>query len=172
MSRELALVTLGCAIRDADLGVGEEGGNNEGPRIREFLANTDPPINIAAPWCAAAVQYWSDLAARRLKIPNPLDEVRLEAYVQNYFDTLRHLEIAPGLVQQGDLVLFSFGGERWDHIGLVVTPPSVGVSLFETVEGNTSAESERDGDAVAVKARRLDAGYRVTFIDWARDDSE
>lgn len=166
---DLRLATLGCALRDARLGMGEEGGNNRGPYVRSLLGELDPPIDQAAPWCAAAVQSWSDNAADQLGIVNPLDDVRLEAYVQNYFDTLRHLEIDAGLARRGDLVLFSFGGERWDHIGLVVRPTrQLGDGHVQTVEGNTSAESQRDGDQVAVKRRSLSAGYDVTFIDWCR----
>ena len=166
------MVTLGSFARDASLGIGEEGGNNQGPRIREFALNADPPIHTAVPWCALAVQFHSDLAARTLGVPNPLDDVKLEAYVQNYFDTLARLEVDASQARAGDLVLYSFGGERWDHIGVVSKPPRVGSSLFQAVEGNTSSESERDGDAVALKARDLSGSYRVTFIDWTRDESE
>ena len=42
-------------------------------KVRDYLSNIDPPINVAAPWCAAAIQYWSDAAARLLGVDNPLD---------------------------------------------------------------------------------------------------
>lgn len=161
----IKLVTLGFAGCDADHKVREEGGNNRGPRIREYLENTDPPINIAAPWCAAAVQYWSDAAARVLGVENPLDAVRLEAYVQSYHD-----HFAPdGIVtaaeaEPGDLVLYSFGGQRWDHIGLVAQAPTD--STVWSVEGNTSDANQRDGDVVTIKPRALDRSYDVTFIRW------
>lgn len=168
----LELVALGCALRDAKLGMGEEGGNNRGPYVRSLLANLDPPLAEGAPWCAAAVQSWSDNAAQDLGVPNPLDAIRREALVQDYHDQLRDRIVPANDVRPGCLVLFNFGGQRWDHIGLVVRPPQVGSSLFVTVEGNTSAESERDGDAVAKKTRRLDSDYPVTFIDWTREDWE
>ena len=164
----LSSAALGVALGYAHLGVGEEGGNNEGPRIREFLANVDPPIETAAPWCAAFVQFAADLAADAMGVTNPLDGVRLEAYVQNYHDVLRAGEIDAEDVEPGDLVLFSFGGERWDHIGFVANPPNP-EGFFKSVEGNTSAENERDGDAVALKRRSLSTGHRVTFIAWDRE---
>ncbi len=162
----LRAVALGVGCCDADHRVREEGGNNRGERVRQYLANIDPPINAAAPWCAASVQYWSDVAARVLGILNPLDDVRLEAYVQDYYDTFAHQEVLPEDVEPGDLVLFSFGGERWDHMGLVAQAPRPGTTTFFSLEGNTSDESQRDGDAVVVKPRNLNAGYRVCFLTW------
>lgn len=161
------MIAVGCAVRDADLGIGEEGGNNSGPQIRAFALNADPPIHESVPWCALAVQKWSDVGAKALGVDNPLDEVRLEAYVQNYYDTLKHLEIEGQYAECGDLVLYSFGGKRWDHIGLVVRAPEHDGSMV-CVEGNTSSESQRDGDAVAVKERHTHLSYDVTFIDWTR----
>lgn len=162
----LQITTLGFAGGDADHKVREEGGNNKGPRIREYLSNIDPPINVAAPWCAAAIQYWSDAAARLLGVANPLDEIKLEAYVQSYHDHFAPgAVVGPGDASLGDLVLFNFGGDRWNHIGLLAQLP-VG-STFWTVEGNTSEENQRDGDVVTTKPRKLDA-YDVEFIRWAK----
>lgn len=174
MKNGLELVTLGVALSAVDRNVREEGGNNTGPEIRRYQLNAEPPIHEAVPWCALAFQFYSDVAARGIGVDNPLDAVRLEAYVQDYYDTLRGYEVSPGgIVLRGFLVLYSFGGERWDHMGLVSRPPAIGSSLFEAVEGNTSpgvgadeAEREREGDVVARKTRQLDANYRVTFIDW------
>lgn len=163
--RGLELIALGCMLRDAKLGMGEEGGNNRGPFVRMLLSELDPPLAEGAPWCAAEVQSAFDTAAHQLGVSNPLDAVRREAYVQDYWELLQATAVPVELVRRGFLVLFSFGGERWDHIGMVVRPPQVGSSLFTSVEGNTSAENQRDGDAVAVRTRHLDRGYRVTFLD-------
>lgn len=160
-------VALGIAACDADHKVREVGGNNRGPRIRQYLANLDPPMQEGAPWCAAAVAYWSDLAARALGVKNPLDAVRLEALVQSYYDLLASEEVPPEMVEPGDLVLFKFGSSgRWDHIGIVTQPPKPGSKGFHTVEGNTGAESQRDGDGVHFRVRELDAAYPVCFIRW------
>lgn len=168
MIPDIRLVTLGVAAAEADHRVREEGGNNRGPRIRAYLENIDPPITVAAPWCAAFVQYCSDLAARTLGVPNPLDEVRQEALVQSYYEHLMGNTLSAHDVSSGDLVLFKFGtSDRWNHIGLIAQPPRHGGRTFWTVEGNTSDESQRDGDAVAMKPREIGAGYPVAFITWA-----
>lgn len=166
MSRDLAIATLGAALRDADTGVSEEGGENTGHEIRRFQLNADPPIHEAVPWCALAVQKWSDVAAKGLAVANPLDAVRLEAYVQDYHETMKHRVIGPAVaVERGDLVLFSFGGKRWDHIGIVAVPPD-NTGEFYSVEGNTSDENQREGDRVARKRRSTRKTYKVEFIRW------
>lgn len=161
MARDLALVALGVATCDADHKVKEEGGNNKGPRIFQYLRNVDPPINIAAAWCAAALQYWFDVAARTLGVKNPLDGVRLEAYVQSYHDFLmpQHA-VEPNAVLPGDIVMFHFGEERWDHIGIVAVPPN-DQGVFFSVEGNTNEAGSREGDGVLLKPRNV--GPKVCF---------
>ena len=163
----IRLVTLGVLACEIDHGVREEGGNNLGPRMLRYRENADPPIGIAVPWCALLIQYASDVAALALGIPNPLDDVRQEALVQSYFEELADFEIRGESVEVGDLALFKFGSSEraWDHIGLVARAPD-GVNEFRTIEGNTSDDSERDGDAVAYKTRVLDGSYPVTFLTW------
>ncbi len=172
-------VTLGVLAGEIDHGVREEGGNNLGPRMLRYRENADPPIGIAVPWCALLIQLGSDVAATALGIENPLDAVRQEALVQSYFDELQDQEVGRSEVEAGDLAFFKFGSSSraWDHIGIVASPPGVKGTAwradkadeFRTIEGNTSDDSERDGDAVAYKSRRLDAGYPLTFCTWGRE---
>lgn len=163
----IRLVTLGVLAGEVDHDVREEGGNNMGPRMTRYRENADPPIGFGVPWCALLIQYGSDVAARVLGMLNPLDAVRQEALVQSYYEELRHNELRSSEVEPGDLALFKFGSSEraWDHIGIVSVPPAAG-DHFQTIEGNTSDDSERDGDAVAYKERQLDAGYPVTFLTW------
>ncbi len=168
-------VALGVALCEADMDVRETRGNNAGERIMEHLANVDPPIHSAAPWCAAAVQAWSDVAAEGVRESNPLDAVRQEALVQSYHEWAEaNSSIVPfDEVERGDLVLYQFGSSgRWNHIGLVVKPLSS--TTFSAVEGNTpladapedeQRDSETKVDGVAVKVRRTDR-YPVEFVRW------
>lgn len=165
----LELVALGFAIAEVDHEVREEGGNNRGKRISKYLRNTDPPINTAAPWCAAFLQYASDVAARSLGWANPLDDVRREALVADYVewaekDPRARIVTKP---RPGDLVAFQFSGkQRWNHIGFVLTTPDL-TGWFDTIEGNTGDASERDGDGVFIR-KRHNGGvkYPVVFIRW------
>ncbi|MDH5279533.1 MAG: CHAP domain-containing protein [Thermoleophilia bacterium] len=161
----LAAVALGFLAAEIDHGVREEGGNNRGPRIRKYAANIDPPMPEGLAWCAMAVQYAADEAAAVLEVANPLDAVRQEALVQSYFDLLHGDQVAPADAWPGDLVLYKFNGSAtWNHIGLVARVPGRG-DTFTALEGNTSDENEREGDAVARKRREL-GKYPVCFIAW------
>ena len=168
---DIRIATLGVLAGEIDHGVREEGGNNLGPRMKRYRENADPPIGIAVPWCALLIQLGSDVGATALGIENPLDAVRQEALVQSYFDELQDQEVGRSEVEAGDLAFFKFGSSSraWDHIGIVSIPPRPGSGFFTTIEGNTSDDSQRDGDAVAYKSRRLDAGYPVTFCTWGRE---
>lgn len=168
----LQLVTLGMAIAEADLGVREDGGENRGPRVSRYLASTDPPINVAAPWCAAWVQYLSDRAAHHLDVANPLDEVRREALVADYVSWAagKNRLASIDTMRPGDLIAFNFRGQRWDHIGIVVR--RLQGNMVSTVEANTSPgvgatnlERERDGDGVFTKVRNL-VRQPVAIIRW------
>jgi hypothetical protein len=169
----LSAVALGVALGDVDHGVIEEGGPNAGPRVRAYLKHCDPPINVAAPWCAAFAQYVSDVAADALDIQNPLNDVKLEAYVQSYHEWAKAtgtiVDVAQA--QPGDLILYNFGGHRWDHIGIVLRALRGG--KIAAVEGNTSPgvgasaeERERDGDGVYVKVRTI-GRQAIEIVRWS-----
>jgi len=169
----LRATALGFALAEADHKVGEEGGPNTGKRIREYAANTDPPITVAAPWCAMFAAYCTDKAAHPLGLPNPLDAVKLEAYVESYHQWAKDNGKLVAVPEPGDLVIFSFGGQRFDHIGFVLIPPDAS-GKFRTVEANTSpgvgatnAEREREGDGVYIKDRTGKGKYAVRFVRWA-----
>ena len=168
----IRLVTLGVALGHADVRVREEGGNNRGPAIKKYLASLDPPMAEGAPWCASAVQYWADVAARALGVKNPLDAVKLEALVQSYYDEFRLDVIGPAVrPEPGDLVLFKFPKDRkpsptWNHIGLIAQAPKTGTSIGWVVEGNTGDIDQRDGDGVYLKPRDLEK-LTSCCIRWA-----
>jgi hypothetical protein len=164
----MSYAALGAALAEADHKVRESGGNNRGPRIREYLKNVG--FAEGAPWCAAFTQYCSDVAARGLGVVNPLDEVVQEAIVQSYYD--RFMGSVVEVPQSGDLVLFKFSGSAtWNHIGFVAQPPRAGKTTFWTVEGNTGDVDQRDGDGVYLKPREL-GKYPVCFIAWDGRDLE
>ncbi len=167
----LQLATVGRALGDADHHVHEEGGNNAGEWIRTYLVNAG--VAVAAPWCAAAIQYWSDRAAHALNVPNPLDDVKLEAYVQSYYDWAQANGklVTPAQALHGDLVLYSFGKVRYDHIGILRQP--LQGAFIRAIEGNTSpgvgendAERQREGDGVYEKDR-VATRQTTAFVRWA-----
>lgn len=160
----LPSAALGFALAELDHAVREDGWN-DGPRVRQYLTNVSPPINVTAPWCAAFVQYCSDMPARQVGVANPLDEVKLEALVQSYVNWAREGSRIVDTPAPGDLAAFRFGGsDRWNHIGFVIHPPDPDGVLW-TVEGNTGGADQREGEGVWRKARRL-LKQPTCFIRW------
>lgn len=167
---------LGAAIVEADHGI-HEGKEEDRQRVLRYLKNCTPPISVRAPWCAAFVQYLTDIVAHARGKKNPFDAVMQEALVQSYFNwgTEKGLVLPRGAVSPGDLVLFQFNGSKtWNHIGFVLEGPRNG--RFRSIEGNTSPgvgatdeERERNGGGVWLKDRRTDASYPVTFLRFPAD---
>lgn len=164
----LYIAALAAARHDLRRQVREDR-ENDGAEIRHMLKNAG--INTPAPWCAAFIQDITDSAAAAVGVTNPLDAVKLEAYVQSYADwaTENKRRVLTVPVMAGDLVLFNFGGSRYDHIGIVVTPPRgdapTAGERFWTIEGNTNEAGGREGDCVALKQRTIQAG-RTLFVRW------
>jgi len=171
---------LAVAIGEAANGIREVGGENQGPRVREYLENAG--IGIPAAWCAAFIQFDADGGARYLGVENPLDEVEREALVADYVELGRRngWVIEPTEARAGDLVAFKFSGaDRWNHIGFVeeavpyVTQAgTIEYAPFRTIEGNTSPgvgasteEEEREGEGVFRKRRDVIQG-RTIFLRW------
>lgn len=160
---DLQAVAVGFALAEVDHQVREVGGNNMGPRVRQYLGNCDPPIGSAAPWCAAWVQYITDRAAKGVSQTNPLDGVALEALVQSYWNWGHDNGRLVTIPKLGDLVCFNFHGKRWDHIGIYLAAgPS---TQFKTIEGNTGDDGGRDGDGVYLKIRDT-SRYPTALIRW------
>jgi hypothetical protein len=154
-------------IAAASQGIREVGGNNRGPWVKKFLAETGLPEGYA--WCDAFQSYEEHAAAgKRLPIES--------ASVAQTFAVAQQLGWVVSRPRRGDLVLYDFDGDGQadDHIGIitrVIHLPSTKGKLFgsyvlRTVEGNTSsgvAGSQGDGDGVFIRTRIVRPGT-VRFV--------
>jgi hypothetical protein len=139
------------SIAQAEIGVIEIGGNNLGPRVREYQSSTDLPPG-AWPWCAAYVDYCIREWLRDLDV---LDWLKLTRTPEEWRPKTA---LAYGLTswakqrtkttsiftdkdsaQPGDIVTFDFS-----HVGFVLEDD--GKNLV-TVEGNTNGKGQRDSDS-------------------------
>lgn len=140
------------------VGVQEEGGNNRGPKVREYQAATwlEP---APWPWCAAFVDW---CVMKALEGADPADPLfrgmrprDWRPFTAGAFDLenwgkKRSLKILnPSTVAKaGDIVIFDMG-----HCGIVIADLTV---HLDTVEGNTGPAGLRDstqGDGVWRKLR-------------------
>lgn len=183
----LRTAALAVLIGEAASRVHEQGGDNRGARVRQYLANVG--IGVPAAWCAAAIQWAADHGAWYLGVDDPLDWVEQEALVESYAmeGERRGWVVLPWEARAGDLVLFMFpepGADeepkRWNHCGLLEDAQLQYVMQnerrvyhsFRTVEGNTSpgvgltpTERDREGDGVYRKVRKFVPG-RTLFLRW------
>lgn len=177
----IQLVALGICCAEADHDVREVGGNNMGPRVREYLAAVG--FDEGAAWCAALIFYcWRFGAKDVLGVPNPLNVVPSKALVQSYYETLQGYAVDPHDARPGSLVLMKFGANArdYDHIAMLRRPVPQGEHAALTVEGNTGpglgstdAEKEREGDGVYLRTRGLEEGKKpLLFLDVTREGRE
>lgn len=168
MQYPLRLLALGYALAELDKGVREVGGENCGPRVREYLKNAG--INVPAPWCAAFTYFCIDKACElHFEEPPAIEAVKLKALVHAYviYARVNKLVVPPEMADAGDLVCFDFNRDgRYDHNGFLSGP--IRNMKFSTVEGNTNDVGAREGEKVAAKTRRYD-NHVVTVIRWDDD---
>jgi len=166
MSEEIRLAILSpeqardalARIAEAEIGVREEGGNNCGPRIREYQKATWLAPD-AWPWCAAYVDWcimqWliSPSVCHVLKVA---DAALWRPHTAGAFDLINwakkhNLEVIGenSPCRRGDIVVYDFS-----HTGIVAEDSERGeITVYE---GNTNGRGERDsesGDGVWRKER-------------------
>ncbi len=143
----------------AEVGIQESGGNNCGPRVREYQQATwlDPG---PWPWCAAftawVLRQWLITAAGRAFLGkhthNSWRCKDASAFGWEKWARSRDLQVlsSAALARSADIAIFDFS-----HIGIVVEDEVQGDPI-QTVEGNTNGKGERDsqaGDGVWLKSR-------------------
>lgn len=152
-------------IAEAEIGVREIGGNNRGPRVREYQGATWTEPGVW-PWCAAFVCW---IIREWMKSPSVQQIAKFHRpRTTGAFDFIRWAK-DEGLkvlgenerCRRGDIVVFDFS-----HIGLVTADSERGE--IESVDGNTNGKGERDsesGDGVWRKYRpRSDAKAFIRLI--------
>jgi len=142
------------AVARREIGVKEQGPNNCGPRVKEYLAAVGLPEGN--PWCAAWVA-WCFQRASVHRWPMTGDTWALETWG-------RQQKVLKVVAEPGDVFLVRGSNGRPIHTGLV---SSVAGNRIGTIEGNTGGPSDTDGDGVYAKTRPMGA---CDFIRWIYSD--
>ncbi len=133
----LSEAALSVAI--SQLGVHEEGGNNRGQRVEEYLASVGLPGGYS--WCAAFVHWCFKQAAARIGLVNPCPKTGGVLKLWTLTEPIcRATTPAPGAIY----VLDHGGGKG--HAGIIET---VSDGAIREISGNTNALGSREGNAVA-----------------------
>jgi hypothetical protein len=148
-------------IAISQVGVREVGGNNCGPKIREYQAATDL-APAAWPWCAAFVDWcikeWlieasvRDWLGLKTMTPEAWRPKTAAAFGLNHWakgkPNTTKVYGEKFMPYPGDIIIFDFS-----HCGIVIERTK---DKVVTVEGNTNGKGERDstsGDGVWRKIR-------------------
>lgn len=141
-----------------EIGVREEGGNNRGERIGQYLATTGLPEGH--PWCAAFTKWV--YAQEGLETPGAT------AWSPSWFPNKRVIwsqgrDMTP--IQKGDIFgIYYTNLKRIGHVGIIesITPSA----MFITIEGNTGDDGGREGDVVKRTKRSPKMVFKIAnWID-------
>jgi len=146
------------------IGIEELGGDNKGPAVEIFQRSAAIPAG--SPWCAAFVNFCAEMASALKNEWSPLEQVKREGYVQDYYTwATGHGKLVEwDQAAPGDLFLLYFPSKnRYAHIGFV---DYVDYDRMEyaTIEGNSNKEGSREGYEVVTKIRPIEDKMR--FIRW------
>lgn len=141
---------------EAEVGVREQGGENKGPRIEDYMGATWMPkesVHKGFAWCAAFITWCAKQACAELGVDDRwvylgADAKGWEKHGRDHGWQLlnRNAKAFPG-----DLVTYDFVPDaKADHIGIVIQDRG---EEIETVEGNTNGDGGREGDGVYRKIR-------------------
>mgnify|MGYP006268620795 CR=1 FL=1 len=102
------------------------------------------------PWCATFICAIFKEAGFADLIPNTAAVIAFEAWA------IAHKFIVPvNQAKRGDLLLFDFDGKKIpEHIGIAIHDYDTATKTIQTIEGNTGAVNQANGDGVYKKTRQ------------------
>jgi len=132
----------------------ELGGQNRGPWVRLYMQGNEGDASL---WCAGFAMFVARQAAESLNASLSIDGSfscdSLAAQGRGAGVFLAERDVVPGDVPAGSLFLVRRTEGDWTHTGLVT---AAFAEAFETVEGNTNDDGQREGFEVCARSR----GYK------------
>lgn len=141
---------------EACVGIKEEGGNNKGLYVTELQKTVDKSADQEA-WCMAAVQTWIAYVEKKLVIVSPIFS---SEHCLTVWEKTKKVQRVLKIPAPGAIIIWQHGNSLKGHTGIVT---SYGLTSMDTVEGNTSDSSFRDGDGVftRVRSNKRDGSMKV-----------
>lgn len=134
-------------IAKSQIGVHEEGGNNKGVKVGEYLSSVGLGQGYA--WCQSFVYWCFKKASANLATANPVPKTA--GVLAHWNGAIYGKKVSTP--QVGDLFILDFG-KGLGHIGFVDTVDLVN-KTFTTIEGNSNDEGSREGYEVAHRTGKL-----------------
>jgi hypothetical protein len=124
-----------------ELGVAEEGGNNRGPRVEEYLRSVSLAPGFS--WCMAFTFWCFRQAAARLKLVNPCPRTGGCLRLWSLADAAT--KVGFETPARGKIYVLDHG-RGLGHVGIVELVNTDGT--ISEVSGNTNKDGSRDGNCV------------------------
>lgn len=134
-------------IAGAEVGVREKTGNNDGPRVEEYLRRVG--LKKGQPWCAAFVSW----VYQKAGLPKPRT-----GWSPDMFPKYR---LARSALPGNLLGIYFLEHHRIAHVGIIISRDG---DWLNSVEGNTNLAGSREGQGVYFKKRHIKTIYRIS--DW------
>jgi hypothetical protein len=159
--------------------VREKTGKNDAPEIDLWLKYLGLPLG--SPYCAAFALYNYHIAADKLKIQMPLPKIGRVSLLYKAcqknpykYKTLSAKRVFLGIekLEPGDLPAWAHGSAEGNfngHTGIVLLQKDS--ETFNSIEGNTgpgAAGSQREGNGVFKRTRKLDIGKNFQVVGFIR----
>lgn len=138
----------------------KESSNNGGPMV-ELLQETIGGAD-REPWCMSFVQTCLAYAEKKTGIKSPIFES--EHCMTTWNETPKKMRVK-NIPAMGAIVIWRHGSTQSGHTGLVLEWLG---TKFNSVEGNTSDSSMREGDAVALKQRSAKATGSMKVVGFLK----
>ncbi len=134
---DIGEVALSIAV--AEIGVHEEGGNNRGPRVEEYLRAAGGLPGEA--WCASFLFWCFRQAAQQLGVVCPFPRTRGALKVWSLSDPVCHV-VMPA---RGRVAVLDHG-KGLGHVSIIESVNADG--SITDISGNTNGQGSRAGDSV------------------------
>ena len=143
----------------------DEIGYQEKPNNNNKFAKVAGHANYQ-PWCATFIRACFIKGKEAKAIPDTAYCPHLESWAR-----ANHAVIPIKEVRRGDLLLFDFSRSgRAEHIGIVTHDfDPKNPTILRTIEGNTSAISQDEGDKVARKVRPVSLIRLAIRPKWSKE---
>lgn len=134
-----SLILTALSVAQGQLGVHEQGGNNTGPQVDQYLAAVG--LDPGYPWCAAFLFFCFREASKRLALVNPVPRT---ASTQRLW-TLSEPITRDSNPQPGYVYVLQHSPTS-GHVGII---ESVGADgTIAEISGNTNQTGSREGNTV------------------------
>ena len=151
-------------VAQSQIGVYEQGGDNKGPEVVNYLAEVG--LEAGNPWCSAFAIWCIHQVEKKSK---KISKVYKSGHVMTMWRNTPESE-KMWLPKKGAIAIWRYGDSEKGHCGIVESVDDFGVE-FVSIEGNSKAGNPaivREGDCVDRHTRSLNHSDSFTLLGFIK----